>query len=62
MTATETEDLRNMTEREIRRAQDIVRAQIPLAYKQGNTQALLKLQEWEMTYADEMCRRMETAC
>lgn len=59
MTTEEAEALRGMSEREIRRAQDIVRAQLPLAHAQGNTKALTKLHEWEDLYGAEMRRRLD---
>jgi hypothetical protein len=57
MTAREREQLASMSEREIRRAQDLVFAQQRLAYQQRNERALTQLNEWEREYADEMMRR-----
>jgi hypothetical protein len=53
----ETEMLRNMSDKEIRRAQKLVQLQIGIAHKQQNTRALDKLHQWDGWYADEMYRR-----
>ena len=58
MTDQERTALRAMTVPEIRRAQGIVRMQLPLAYESRNTVALVRLQEWENDYAEEMMRRL----
>lgn len=58
MSAAERAALQRMTETEIRRAQDLVNAQIVLAYERGNTEALAKLRDWEDSYAHEMLRRL----
>jgi len=58
MTEQERTALQGMTVPEIRRAQEIVRMQLPLAYESRNTAALVRLQEWENDYADEMMRRL----
>jgi hypothetical protein len=57
VTERELADLRRMTDKQIRRAQNLVRLQQPLAYRQRNTRALEKLAEWERDYANEMFRR-----
>jgi hypothetical protein len=57
MTIAELAALREMTVPQIRRAQRLVQLQLPLAHAQGNTRALVKLQEWEQDYTDEMLRR-----
>ncbi len=58
MTTQELKALREMSEREIRKAQDLVRAQIISAHRTENTTALVKLQEWEQDYTEEMIRRL----
>jgi hypothetical protein len=57
MTADERIALERMTVREIRRAQGIVRAQLPMAYEQRNTDALVTLQAWDDSYTEELVRR-----
>jgi hypothetical protein len=58
MTDQERTELRAMTVPQIRRAQEIIRMQLPLAYESRNTTALVRLQEWENDYADEIMRRL----
>lgn len=50
--------LSQMTELQIRRAQDLVNAQIKSAHAHANTAALEKLREWEDEYTHEMLRRL----
>lgn len=57
MTADDRIALQGMTIKQIRRAQGIVAAQLPLAYAQRNTSALEHLQAWDRNYAAELCRR-----
>lgn len=58
MTQYELDALANMSEAEIRRAQDLVRAQQALAYEQRNERAMDILNQYEDAYADEMMRRL----
>jgi len=58
MTDRERTQLAQMSEAEIRRCQDLVRAQQRMAYEQRNTRALERLAEWEDGYAEEMLRRL----
>lgn len=60
MSARDLETLRGMTFAQIRRAQGLVKAQIPMAYEQRNTPALRRLQQWDDDYLAELLRRQET--
>lgn len=45
------------TEKEIRRMQTLIEAQIRLAFKAKNTQALTNLRQWELELQDELLVR-----
>jgi hypothetical protein len=58
MNAYETEALAKMTLSQLRKAQRLVHAQMPLAYEQQNERAMIQLQEWDYVYTDAIYRKV----